>query len=531
MGTTPNRSYPIPDPADAIHPSVRDSLIAIDADMQALSASIDARFNSIFYNADDYGLVGDFSTDDTNAFQDLLDLIASNGKDATIFFPAGRHYKIAGARQDTGASNSQIVLPKRNTLADQLTLRLIGGVPGPTFGRGDEGAVIESTLTSSSGGSVIGVKNTSSSGGIGDIIDGANFLVVHIENLTIRTPDNPVLSGIDLRYCPSIALRNVKVDVDFSSLPSQPTTTSSYGVLTSLNQIAAVAVLDNTQVTGFYYGYQWGELCSGNNVTANFCVYVAEIPAAMHALTFQRVLRTECIHGLKFTGGESQISIQTFAVDNNTATGAWYNFVDHITDPDNYAHGIIYWNTVTQDVGTGNVWTEDGAFYLWTEQLGNRDGAGSTASPFVQCHNTSNISIANDTLPSAGVGNVTFNTNLSSDRYGLHSTSSNTDRLVCKKKGLVHINFGGMFATNTTGRRQVRIYKHSPSGGGVELLLKIQNFNPVTGDPTTMQADLMAGSTLPGDYFYIVVYQNSGGALDLQTANYHSPYVAFRISR
>jgi len=519
---------------EIVRPQVRltELVNALPATWDSIQAGFDAitaSFASMFYNVKDYGLVGDGTTDDTAALQALLDLIGTSDLDSTIFFPVGV-YKIAGSLADTGASNCQLVLPKRNTLADQITIRLLGAVPGPTFGRGNGGAIIQSTLTSGTG-AILGVKNTSSSGGIGDIIDGANFLVVHIENLTFRAKDNPTISGIDLRYCPSIALRNVKVDVDFTTIPSQPTTTTSYGIRTSLNDIAAVAVLDNVQVTGFYNGYQWGELCSGNNVTANFCVYVAEIPEAKHALAFQRVLRTECIHGLKPTGGSSTIFIQQFDVDNNTAVGAWYNFVDHISDPDNLLHGIIYWHTVTQDVGAGNVWTEDGAFYLWSEQLGNLETAGSGASPFVQCHNTANISIANNTLPSAGVGNVTFDTNLSSDRYGLHSTSSNTDRLVCKKKGLVHITFGASFATNTTGRRQVRIYKHSPSGGGVEIALSIQNFNPVTGDPTTIQASIEAGSTLPGDYFYIVVYQDSGGSLNLLTSNYNSPYMTFRISR
>lgn len=40
MSETVNRGYPIPDPALAIHPGVRDLAVAIDADVAALISSI-----------------------------------------------------------------------------------------------------------------------------------------------------------------------------------------------------------------------------------------------------------------------------------------------------------------------------------------------------------------------------------------------------------------------------------------------------------------------------------------------------------
>lgn len=42
MSTTPNRNYPIPSPSKAIHPEVRDSLMAIDADVNSLSGGVAA---------------------------------------------------------------------------------------------------------------------------------------------------------------------------------------------------------------------------------------------------------------------------------------------------------------------------------------------------------------------------------------------------------------------------------------------------------------------------------------------------------
>lgn len=60
MAQTPNRNYPIPDPSEAIHPGVRDALVAIDADVNALptdrtQAELDALSPKpegvLFYNA------------------------------------------------------------------------------------------------------------------------------------------------------------------------------------------------------------------------------------------------------------------------------------------------------------------------------------------------------------------------------------------------------------------------------------------------------------------------------------------------
>ena len=79
----------------------------------------------------DYGAAGDGTTDDTTAIQNALNAAETLGG-AVVYFPA-RVYKIAGALQDTGRSNAQLLLPRREaySVAEQITVHLLGEVPPP----------------------------------------------------------------------------------------------------------------------------------------------------------------------------------------------------------------------------------------------------------------------------------------------------------------------------------------------------------------------------------------------------------------
>jgi len=50
LGNTPNRDYPIPDPAAAIHPSVRDMIMAVDADVDSLPIPTDGIYDVVSVN-------------------------------------------------------------------------------------------------------------------------------------------------------------------------------------------------------------------------------------------------------------------------------------------------------------------------------------------------------------------------------------------------------------------------------------------------------------------------------------------------
>ena len=68
-----------------------------------------ARMRSREYDARDY-LAGDGVTDDTAALQSILTAIDTDSENATIYFDNAT-YILAGALQDTGRRNAQILLP------------------------------------------------------------------------------------------------------------------------------------------------------------------------------------------------------------------------------------------------------------------------------------------------------------------------------------------------------------------------------------------------------------------------------------
>jgi hypothetical protein len=128
-------------------------------------------------------------------------------------------------------------------------------------------------------------------------------------------------------------------------------------------------------------------------------------------------------------------------------------------------------------------------------------------STFAGCRvtNTTNISIANNTDTALTFNTETYDTN------AFHDTSTNTSRLTIPagKAGYYQINANILWAGNGTGIRDFNIYKN-----GVRA-----NYLTMSGQATNSQGFAMS-TILYGavaDYFEIYVFQNSGGALNIQT--------------
>ncbi len=142
--------------------------------------------------------------------------------------------------------------------------------------------------------------------------------------------------------------------------------------------------------------------------------------------------------------------------------------------------------------------------------------AGAVATTIVdkgircRVYNNANLSIPNNTVTV-----LTFN----SERYDtdtMHSTSSNTDRLTATRAGLYSIVGNVEFASAAGTLRTLFIYLN-----GATLLASTLAV-PVSGNVTrltiTTQYELGAG-----DYVTFAVYQDSGGALNVQAASNYSP--------
>jgi hypothetical protein len=154
---------------------------------------------------------------------------------------------------------------------------------------------------------------------------------------------------------------------------------------------------------------------------------------------------------------------------------------------------------VRQGVGTnGQVLTANSA---------QADGVewATPAASAVQVNKSGNQSISNSTVTI-----VTFDTE-TVDTDGFHSTVTNTDRLTVPagKAGKYLVVATANFAGNATGIRQLLLYKNT-----TQVAENVISSNSSSGS-TNANAQIIVDLAV-GDYMSYSVWQNSGGALNIQ---------------
>lgn len=132
---------------------------------------------------------------------------------------------------------------------------------------------------------------------------------------------------------------------------------------------------------------------------------------------------------------------------------------------------------------------------------------------FVGCrvYNSANISIANATETALTFNSETY------DTAGMHSTSSNTSRLIAPVPGRYAWGFNCLFASNAVGIRWARCIQNPTTA--------VRGYDkPATnlGDDTRI---FIAGEDdfAINDYIELYVYQTSGGALNILNSGSASP--------
>lgn len=103
------------------------------------------------------------------------------------------------------------------------------------------------------------------------------------------------------------------------------------------------------------------------------------------------------------------------------------------------------------------------------------------------------------------------------DNDGIHDTTTNTGRLTCKTAGVYAIGGHVNWANNATGLRLISIRLNGTT------LLATQGANAVTTGNSQDQSVVTLGSLALNDYMELMVYQSSGGALNVQAAGNYSP--------
>ena len=324
-----------------------------------------------WFDVTDSGATGDGTTGDTSAVQAAIDAaIAAGG--GVVYFPRGV-YKIGGALQDTSRSNAQLLLPRVNLSAEQITVELRGEFPPPAvisvigaMTLPDNHSIIKGTLNTGSGTAPCLIGSWGPSGSSGDL---SNAHVI-LRDLTIRMPSNPVLTAVDLEHTACVEVDNVIIETgsyDVAGL-SEMTTSTSYGLKTPAINNGAQTALGIVNVVGFYKGIKVGEHTHGSNVNVWGCRQALEFVAAYHPSVFDRLGTYPCQRGLVGTGGAHYVDIKQFNIEH-ASTGTWVPVYD-VDDASNYLKGWCKWHVVLAGTGHDDTMTVNGSGCLRRERIG-----------------------------------------------------------------------------------------------------------------------------------------------------------------
>jgi hypothetical protein len=318
----------------------------------------------------DHGALVDGSTDDTAAWQAAINAAATAGGARIISSKAGVSI-IGGALQDTGGANAQLTLPKIDVAdSEQISIVIEGPIPPPagfsvigTTPVPDNHLVLKSTLTSGSGGALLGAW-----GPLGTFSD-FTFVDLTIRNVAFRMPSNPTHTALDLRKVTQLDLDRVIVDCGSYYVQglTEPTTSTSYAIKVPDHDNGAHTRLGEVDVIGFYKGYRFTEHSTGQLVSAWGCKQAAEFIGTTHASKFQRLMAVHCPRGIVFTGTH-YVDIDQFDIEH-AASGWWLPIYD-IDDASNYGHGKVKWHTVTAGVGIDTSFAMNGAANIKASRVG-----------------------------------------------------------------------------------------------------------------------------------------------------------------
>jgi hypothetical protein len=146
---------------------------------------------------------------------------------------------------------------------------------------------------------------------------------------------------------------------------------------------------------------------------------------------------------------------------------------------------------------------------------GNASGA-----IWARVYHNANQSITNTTATALAFNSERWDTNV------IHDTVTNNSRLTCKTAGIYQINGNISWATHATG---LRILQMKLNGATIIA------HNTVVSVGGAFQTTMVIGTTYQlavNDYLQLEVYQNSGGALNVETgANYSPEFMMTRLGK
>ena len=296
-----------------------------------MAAATVAQVEAKTFDVTDYGAKGDDKADNTEAFTACMKAIVEAG--------GGRMYI------PNGVYRGRIIVPGTK---EWITVEIVGeSEPTPVFGTigafpfPKNGTIIK--CLSETGAAVISVANKPKK--LYMTFSGAN---VSLKNLDVRTYDNPGISGIDLKHAAQCKLENVFVNTDRYNVQASKPTHGTVGIITPACNNAALTILRNVIVTGYYTGILVNEHTDGDNINLASNVNGLEFAFANHASRFGRVGAQRCTRSVTVTGKHGfcieQLDMEIAGHGQTNKDNKWQATDFNIYDPKNLGFGDInYW--------------------------------------------------------------------------------------------------------------------------------------------------------------------------------------------
>jgi len=308
-------------------------------------------------NVQDYGAVGDNSTDNTEAFSSCLDAIIKAGG-GRMHIPAGVYC-------------GKIIIPGTK---DWITVEITGeNEPTPVFGTigsfpfPANGTIIK--CLAKSGPAVIAAAPSPET-----LYMGFSGAYVVIRNLDIRTYDNPGISGIDLQHAVQCKLESVFVNTDIYNVQASEPTLGTSGIITPANNNGALTLLRNVVVTGYHTGILVNEHTDGDNINLGSNINALHFAFGHHASRFGRVGSQRCTHNVTVSGRHAfcidQLDIEIAGPRQTDKKNEWQATRFNINDPENLGIGDVNYWVVEGNVGAVEKFTRNGGKGIRARRIG-----------------------------------------------------------------------------------------------------------------------------------------------------------------
>lgn len=305
-----------------------------------------------------YGAVGDDSTDNTAAFTACLNAVIAAG--------GGKMYL------PDGVYRGRITIPPQGG-PSWITIEIVGeSEPTPVFGTignfppQNHGTIVKSLETS--GSAVISAPS-------GSLYMGFSGVYVVIRNLSVRTYDNPRISGIDLNYAAQCRLENVVVSTGVYNVQASQPTHATTGLVTPANNNAALTILRNVLVTGYDTGILVREHTDADNIVVASNIHGIKFTTANHASRFGRIGTYRNTHHVTVAGRHGfliqQMNTEQPGSGQTNAQNAWQTLVSDVNDPNNLGTGDINYWVVIGGVGAVDTFTKNGGTGIRARRIGS----------------------------------------------------------------------------------------------------------------------------------------------------------------